>query len=805
MRRPAWTLRDAVLFWSVLGVCATAYLAHLDALASGHLAWPPVTFTAARPNQPPRVAFVRPDAPESLRTELEPGHAVAALQGRSLRGEGGLEAALLLYAEAARATQGRLALERVKPGGRHARVEATLVPIPHAWRASALALSFLAVGALTYRRATRHPAARLFFLAAAGYALHWSYFFGGGDPARNALAIAVFGLGVAVAAPLALLSVLALPEDVAAHGRSVRLLAWAFAVLGLGATTWGFGGPLPAATGQPLTVGTSVVFLLCLAALLVDRWRRTGAIGRRKLKWILCGGLLAFLPPVFAGLAAVARPEWAWFYEVSLVSLVLLPIGVFVAIERDHLLDVDRLLSATMLVSILGVVLLAAVIGAVPRIAYAADDWIDPRVSQPALAVASAVAVLGLHARLKPWIQARLFPEREALEAGAAELRGDLAACEKPSELFDALGGGLARRLHLSTVVVYGRAHDVFAPLFDRGDAIAPTFAVDGPLAELLVDAPRVVDLGTLAVRIAGEPGAQAERAGLESIGTELVLPIVCDGVLEGVVCLGEKRSGERFDGAELALLQSIADKVADELRRFDLEQVHREEREMVRLLRGYVPAVVAERLAKRVDMAPGEVDVTLLFVDLRGYTRLSQQHGPAATFSLVSRYTDAVSSVIDDHGGAVVDFQGDGLMAVFGAPEPLAHKERAAVSAALAIVDCVRALRIDPDDPASGTADLGIGIASGHAYAGPIRTVDRTIWGVLGDTTNLAARLQTLSRELDASVVVDGATHASASDLMQGFVRHAQRPIPGRHGHIDLFALPRRPDAAIHFQEDSA
>lgn len=805
MRRPAWTLRDALLFWSVLGVCTAAYLAHLNALAAGHLAWPPVTFAKAGADELPRVAFVRPDAPEALRMALQPGDRVAAVQDRSLRGEGGLDAALRLYAEAARASRGRLALERVTPDGGHARIEAALVPIPHAWRASALALSFLAVGALTYRRAARHPAARLFFLAAAGYALHWSYFFGSGDPERNALAIAVFGLGVAVAAPLALLAVLALPEDVAARGRSVRLLAWGFAALGLGATTWAFGGPLPAAAGQPLAVGTSVAFLLCLAALLADRWRRTGSIGRRQLKWILCGGLLASVPPVLAGLAAISKPEWAWFYEVSLVSLVLLPVGVFVAIERDHLLDVDRLLSATMLVSLLGAFLLAAVIGAVPRIAYASADWIDPSVSQPALAVASAVAVLGLHARLKPWIQRRLFPEREALEAGAAELRRDLAACEKPSELFDALGRGLARRLRLSTVVVYGRADDVFAPLFDRGDAIAPTFSVEGPLAELLMDAPRVVDLGTLAARIAGEPGAEADRAGLESMGAELVLPIACDGVLEGLVCLGEKRSGERFDGAELALLQSIADKVADELRRFDLEQVHREEREMVRLLRGYVPAVVAERLAKRVDMAPGEVDVTLLFVDLRGYTRLSQQHGPAATFSLVSRYTEAVSSVIDDHGGAVVDFQGDGLMAVFGAPEPLARKERAAVSAALAIVDRVRALRVDPDDPTSGTADLGIGIASGHAYAGPIRAVDRTIWGVLGDTTNLAARLQTLSRELDASVVVDGATQASASDLMQGFVRHARRPIRGRHGHVDLFALPRRSNAAIPFQEDSA
>lgn len=805
MRRPAWTSRDALLFWGVLIVCAAAYVMHLNAIASEQLAWLPFTLAYTAPEGDPRVAFVRPDVPDTERDLVARGDRIVSIEGRSLRGRGGIGASLDLYSAAAHAEARRPKLERVRGDGERVPVTVSLVPVPHPWRASVLALSFLAIGALTYRRAARHPAARLFFLTAAAYALHWSYAFGGDAPIRNALAIFVFGVGVALAPPLALRAVLALTEDVSDDGRAARGLPWLFVVLGLGATTWAFGGPLPPATGQPLAVGASVAFLLTLAFVLVDRWRRTGPIGRRQIKWVVLGALLALIPPVFAGAITMAEPEWAWFYEVSLVSLALLPAGVFVAIVRDHLLDVDRLLTSTMLFSILGALLLAGVIVAVPPLAQATSGWLDPEVSQPGLGLAAAGGLLTLHRLVRPWIDDRLFPERVAFESGTEELRRELATCEKPSELFDALGRGLSRRLRISDVVVYGRADDVFAPLYDRGDAIAPKFAADGPLADLLADQSRMIDATTIEARMASEPGSATDRAALEAMGTELLLPILRDDVVEGFVCLGEKASGERYGSAELALLQSISDKVGDELRRFDLEEVHREEREMVRLLRGYVPSVVADRLARRVDMAAGECDVTVLFVDLRGYTNLSQRYGPERTFALVSRYTEAVSAIVDACGGTVVDFQGDGLMAVFGAPDPLPRKERAAVEAALAIVEKVRGRPIDDGDPASEATDLGIGIASGKAYAGPIRSIDRTIWGVLGDTTNLAARLQTLSRDLEATIVVDGPTRDGAADLMHGFSRHPDTPIRGRRGHVDVSFRPRRPQAAITLTENTS
>jgi adenylate cyclase len=137
-----------------------------------------------------------------------------------------------------------------------------------------------------------------------------------------------------------------------------------------------------------------------------------------------------------------------------------------------------------------------------------------------------------------------------------------------------------------------------------------------------------------------------------------------------------------------------------------------------------------------------------------------------------------------------VVEFNGDGMMAVFGAPRELAHKERAAVEAGVEIVDAVGALPVD--GPAGGSTKLsvGVGIATGEAFVGNIRAVDRMIWSAIGNTTNLAARLQSLTRDLDATLVIDHATWERAQPAAAGFAKRPDVPIRGRRETQDLYAL---------------
>ena len=151
--------------------------------------------------------------------------------------------------------------------------------------------------------------------------------------------------------------------------------------------------------------------------------------------------------------------------------------------------------------------------------------------------------------------------------------------------------------------------------------------------------------------------------------------------------------------------------------------------------------------------------------------------------------YTELVSAVVRRHGGTVVEFNGDGMMAVFGAPEPLASKEarrrrrrRAKSSSACRQLPGAR-----------GELSAGVGIATGQAFVGNIQAVDRMIWTALGNTTNLASRLQQLTRDLGAAIVIDRRTFERAGDGAIVFLPYVARPIRGRNEREDLFLLPLR------------
>ncbi len=84
-----------------------------------------------------------------------------------------------------------------------------------------------------------------------------------------------------------------------------------------------------------------------------------------------------------------------------------------------------------------------------------------------------------------------------------------------------------------------------------------------------------------------------------------------------------------------------------------------------------------------------------------------------------------------------------------------------------------------------------GVGIATGAAFVGNIQAVDRMIWTALGNTTNLAARLQTLTRDLNAAMVIDLATWRATGDATADFKLREQVPIRGRSQREDVYVLP--------------
>ena len=134
---------------------------------------------------------------------------------------------------------------------------------------------------------------------------------------------------------------------------------------------------------------------------------------------------------------------------------------------------------------------------------------------------------------------------------------------------------------------------------------------------------------------------------------------------------LGPKHSGELYDAGEVGWLAAVAERAATQLERAGDAALLERSRELRERLARYVPGALTENIERGEEIAPREREVSVFFVDIRGYTSFSETRSPEEIFRTVSRYTDVVSRLIGEQGGAVVEFHGDGLMAVFGAPRP--------------------------------------------------------------------------------------------------------------------------------------
>ena len=776
--RPA-DLAFLALFGALFLAC---FLLHLGGLSRGGFAWIPVHVSAGESGPVVQGFWM---GSEAERSGLSPGDRLLSVGEADLAGVGALGFVARVYEQAG---EGRSLALRYERDGRAHETRLELVPVPYVWRNSAVALAFAAIGAVAFWRARASRAARSFFLATLFYALHWCYFWGG-SLAQTYAALAVFLVAPSLAAPLALRTILQFPEEVARPGRAAALAPWLFAGSGLFVTTFAFGFPLPPALGQPLGIGSNVLFIAVVLAVLAQSYRRASPLGRRQLRWVLFGFYAGLAPAALAGLSALAAPQLWWLYEIALAAVIAIPISLLIAIVRYNLFDIDRLITAAASYTIVSFLILAALLGLIPRAVTALQGVAEPALTQTVLSLAVAGVVLPAQRRIEHWLRRWLFVERYALEEGARSLRETLGNCREPGELLTRFGEGLAELVRPDSLVIYAHSGDAFAPVFQRGRALPPAIDATGPLVAQLAGERRALRVSALASS-AGR-ASPVERAALAALGAELIVPLALGGERSALLCLGEKRSGDVYTSTDLALLEGLADAVRDEFARFDQAEVLRQERALMEQLRGYVPAAVAEYIGSEA-LEAGEQEVTVLFVDIRGYSSFAEGRRPDAIFSLVSRYTELVSRQVQEHGGAVVEFNGDGMMAVFGAPRPLEQKERDALRAGRAIVAAMRGLTVE--EPGAGTRrlEVGVGIATGPAFVGSVRAVDRRMWTALGNTTNLAARLQTLTRELDAAIVVDTKTRAAARELGDDLVLRPAHAIRGRSQAVDLWALPR-------------
>jgi class 3 adenylate cyclase len=190
-----------------------------------------------------------------------------------------------------------------------------------------------------------------------------------------------------------------------------------------------------------------------------------------------------------------------------------------------------------------------------------------------------------------------------------------------------------------------------------------------------------------------------------------------------------------------------------------------REKQAVIRqMFERYVPSHVVERLLQDPSLVKlgGEMqEVTVLFADLQGFTRMSEHMHPEKLLGILNQYHELVVNLVQEHHGLVNKFIGDGIMALYNTPLPDSRHAAQAVGAAVAIRDALPGLH-RRFEPAHRLA-INFGVHTGQAVVGNVGTAQIMDFTAVGDTVNLAARLRESAQ--GGQILISDKTHAQLAD----------------------------------------
>lgn len=706
-----------------------------------------------------------------------------------LRGVGQIGLEQLLPAVTGRSHSVDVSFERT---GKRQAAALRLGSVRDFWWKLPTSFVFAVTGLLLLVRGTPAPLVRLCFVASVLMGINLVTLF----PEPRALSyvgLASHLLSISLIPPLLIQGMRSF-SDASPHRGVAAAWPWLLSLIGPVELLWLIG--VPGAELAALATTGAVASALLVVA--IATYRRADAEARRQVRWVYFGFYCGLLPLILAASAAAYRPELLWGVNLGLGASAIIPICILIAIARYNLFDIDRLISATIAWNVVLVLLVSTGFAVIPRASecLGAQLGLEDFPAQALLALLLTAVFVPAQRRLRPLVERWLFPERYAMDRGMVELLTSLPSTEEISELLVRVAESLCRMARPDACVVYAQSATGYAPVFARAIVAPPAFERGSALVAALRAQYRVLALESDGGRRRDELDPFG-RAALETLAASVVLPIRRGEDLVAFFCLGRKRSGDIYTRIDLQLLHTLASKLSAELQRIEQSEILEQGNRMREALQSYVPgAVVAEmRDGRHSALEPSEKEISVLFVDLRGFTSYSEARKPQEIFSTVNRYTEVVSEIIRASGGSVVEFAGDGMMAVFGAPGALSEKERSAVKAAKSICTAVADLGHDGGAPLS----VGVGVATGPAFVGNVRAADRVIWTAIGNTVNLAARLQSLTRELGAATIVDSTTwwrlDAAARDT---FRRRDGVKIRGRSQAEDIYLQPLAESQAI-------
>ncbi len=198
---------------------------------------------------------------------------------------------------------------------------------------------------------------------------------------------------------------------------------------------------------------------------------------------------------------------------------------------------------------------------------------------------------------------------------------------------------------------------------------------------------------------------------------------------------------------------------------------------------------VAEDLLTSGFSLGGKHVDASALFCDIRSFTTIVESREPAETIELLNDYYTLMMDAIGGETGVVNQMVGDGLMAIFGAPLPREDHRQRAVLAARQMVELIRLFNDEQAARDKLQIEIGIGIASGPVVAGYTGTHNRATYTCVGDTVNVAARLESHTRIVNRPILIDENTRSGLDDVI-AVEAHGDLLVKGKTEPVKVYAV---------------
>jgi len=281
-----------------------------------------------------------------------------------------------------------------------------------------------------------------------------------------------------------------------------------------------------------------------------------------------------------------------------------------------------------------------------------------------------------------------------------------------------------------------------------------------------------------------------AESIVAQGVRSTICAPLITQSSVHGVLYADRLDPFAAFSPDHLDLISAVAAQTAVTVETVKAhKRLAREEVARANYSR-FMPEYVVKQLLENPNsfrLGGANQTITVLFADIRGFTALSENENPEKVVGLLNHYFSAMTEIIFEHGGTLDKYIGDELMALFGAPTATPDDAKNAVKAAAAMQQRLVSLNEELVGLGFSEIAVGIGLHTGEATIGYIGSDRRSEYTAIGDTVNLASRLQ--SNSVGGQILVSEATARAAGGIFE-MIKREPLIVKNRLQPVDLFEV---------------